>query len=162
MSKTLTLVRHGDYTGSTLTQAGRDDIDNVGGQLLESGVIPDIIVHSTVPRAAESARRLADVFNTAANDNGRPKVRLVPVGWLHEDKMVDLDTLAKLDKDATGAEKVLAVSHQPQVSGILYGFAGCDTSPGKAEAYVLETEEKTWASVAPSELKLVKTFMPKK
>jgi phosphohistidine phosphatase SixA len=102
---TVILMRHAAYEFSEslrvrLTERGEKQADSIGGQLAESGIIPDRIWHSNLEQAEQTALRLVAVFNNKSHG----KVPLETKDWLFDK--------GKLLEPLPEGETVLIIAHQ--------------------------------------------------
>lgn len=137
--KTIILMRHGEYLGTNLTKSGQTQVDAAAEASVNDNLIPDVIVHSPVVRAVETAQRVQAVF---ARVSGRtiPLVcnRALAVGSTEVDRLTP-----GIPAEAATA---LVVTHQPNVEDLSDQF-GKYCSPGTAEMNVFQTETANWADV---------------
>ena len=140
MPKTLMLMRHGQYTsGETLLNTvGHEQVDDVAAQLAAAGLVPDVILHSPTPRAAETASRVRDVFNRVCGIDVPMQARS---GLSVESKTCPVDITGALDSNVQTA---LVVSHQPNIYCVMKEIFGKVAPPHHAEAYVLEGDTAGW------------------
>ena len=135
------LMRHGDYGyGMGLSARGENQSDNIAKQLAENNLIPDVIVHSPVKRAVQTAQRVHDVFNRIAGKD----VPMVEREWLADGNYSSVENVATLDDTQ---ELVLAVSHMPNIESLNESLTGDYSSPGNCQTYVVETQAEHWKDV---------------
>ena len=134
--KTLLLMRHAQ-ADTNLTLTGRKQADDVARQIVESELLPDVILHSPVTRALETAQRLRDVFKAST---GRD-IPLVP------SRALDLDSFIKpgnaLHEIDSAHKTVLMVTHQPKFEMLARKF-GYSASPENTETHVLREKAANW------------------
>lgn len=167
MSKTVILMRHGQYVdakharafrwGATemLTPRGCEDVDDVAQQMAESDCIPDVIVYSPAPRTTETALRMRDVFKRVSG-------RDVPVvldanlgdGYGADDAMKVFSNPA-----CAGAKTILTVSHEPNIA-VFSGRLGEMIFADKGQAIVFSPGIDEWTDIPKS--KPVKILSPRR
>jgi|GEM_PF-5070232 len=135
MPKTLMLMRHGDYADGHLNARGAEQSDIVAGKLVKAALVPDVIIHSPLPRAVETAQRVRDVFNAVT---GRD-IPLVSHDALSEGRQSF--PVSEIDE---GASTALAVSHMPNIVMLYNMFSGGCTVPDNAQTYVIEAPVDSW------------------
>lgn len=147
--KTMMLMRHGDYNSSHLSDQGKREVDFVSAVLVEEGLVPDVIVHSPVTRAVETAQRVQDMFNLKAG-------KLVPMVSNSALEVGDTSKADLLRSVNDNQNLVLAVTHQPNVESLSSSF-GREVSPNTAEVNVFEDKTaQSWTTL--NNLKLVRRF----
>ncbi|MBI4371381.1 MAG: histidine phosphatase family protein [Elusimicrobia bacterium] len=106
-----------------LSPRGRRDAARMARELARRGARPELVLHSPLLRAAQTARIAAQTLEAPAGaeafallDNTRPAAEVI----------------AALGRRAAGADEVLAVGHQPQLGEIaaLLARALVDIRPG--------------------------------
>lgn len=139
--KKVTLMRHGayDYRDMGLSEAGKEQVDNVAAQLAENGLIPDAIVHSPVKRAVQTALRAQAVFNKVAG----VEIPLIEKANLADHARSSVSDLQTLDE---GLQSILVVSHMPNVE-TLSGMFGSSVCPDTAQAVVFNAEVDSWKNL---------------
>jgi len=136
MSKTLMLMRHG-HAMNSLTLLGKEEVDNVARQFVSNNLVPDLIIHSPLLRAVETAQRVKNIFNDAGF-----AVPLTLTDWLECDMYADVTDLRGIDPSVN---VVLAVSHQPNIQSLTVRFSDVAVSPINAETRVLDAGQE-WAT----------------
>jgi broad specificity phosphatase PhoE len=149
--KTLMLMRHGQEDwGGPLTETGKAQVDTAGQQLIEQKLVPDIILHSPIERAVETARRLKDMFQRVAG-------RDVP---MKEVAALKNETFTQPADLASGAEEttktLLAVTHLMNISN-LSGTFGKAVTAWNAEIVVCEAPDTLWPEAVKA-AKVVRTI----
>lgn len=138
--KTYILMRHGDYDDKGLTEEGKQQADAAAERAIKENLVPDLIVHSPMPRAAETAQRVRDVFSRVAG-------RDIPMAVndnLHYDYYPTSALLAEGLSD--GSSLVLAVTHAPNVRILSESF-GKACYPGKGEMNVFRSRADSWSAI---------------
>lgn len=118
MLQRLILMRHGhsptlaeagvhDDRMRPLSTGGRRDVDRMAAELLRRGVKPQLILHSPILRAAQTAEELAKTLAA------------------HSARCIALDNTLPPDEALEGmretagkAQEIIAVGHQPQIGEI--------------------------------------------
>lgn len=140
--KTIMLMRHGayDFISKSLHAAGRASVEEQTERLIEAGFIPDVIHHSPVKRAIETAHIVKATFNRVAGKD----IQLVENGHLHENERSSVEQVFSAIDD--GVTSVMAVSHEPNVAQ-LSGRLDKTVFPLTAETNVYEAPVAQWAEV---------------
>lgn len=150
--KRLILVRHGDYVGSTLTDFGRKQMQELAPVLANSVVGNMLLVSSTIRRAKESSAILAEHFRVPVIEHGV---------WEAEGDWSDNDGAFQFIGDVdTNIDTLVVVTHLPflesfpayfgkKALNVSLPYGGVD----KGQAQVIDCEMKTMTRVtlAPSE-----------
>lgn len=112
MDRVLILMRHGAYDArqGNLSPTGQQQVDSVARQIANSDMMPDLVLHSPVPRAAESARRVCEIFHSRGK---KPALRQEP--WLDERTFTSFEHLATLPADKSC---ILLLTHQANITGL--------------------------------------------
>ncbi len=152
MPKEILLTRHGHYDVENLSALGKQQVDAVAEQLAKDGKVPDIILHSPVPRAAESARRMKDAFNRVA---GKDVPLVMEPSLSDEEAFTSARIFQGLSDDAS---RVLAVTHQPNIIGLATQFRLHAKPAAHAETTLFTSTEDLWAEI--KKARFTKTFRP--
>jgi len=130
VSNKVILMRHGYYgSDGALNQQGVGQAQDIACQLIEAGLTPDIILHSPIKRALETAEVVTEIFKMAGKEvDMRQEDSLANKGIPH--------ALSKLKNSHT----VLAVSHQPDILAAVRELVGQYVSPGYGNAVVIESD----------------------
>lgn len=148
-SKTLCLLRHASYERSTMgiTPDGARDIVRVCNKLPALDLLPDVIVHSPVLRAQQSAQKAyqalrphsstlvlvsEDGFGEARSNNDLP---------LHKKMMERIGALEDVH------ETVLVVTHFPNIRMLGDAFLNALISLDTAEMLVLHFDATLWKKI---------------
>lgn len=146
--KRLILVRHGDYAGSTLTDYGRKQIQELAPALANHVVGNMLLVSSAIQRAKESATILAEHFHVPVNEH---RVWEAEGEW--GDNVGALQFLAGVDANI---DTLVVVTHLPFLQsfpahfgrntlGVSFPYGGVE----KGQAQVIDCEMKTMTRVTP-------------
>ncbi len=151
--KTLLLMRHcrtGDgATGSAdkhraLTPPGLDDARRMGAALQRKGFVPQLVVHSSAHRAAQTAGLVASELGIEGVLLASPRLYAAEAeGYLEEIQLLPDDV-----------DLVLVVGHNPAVTRLatrLYGkgLAVTHFPPGAMAGY--EFPGDSWSTIQPSQ-----------
>ncbi len=157
-TKTLVLVRHGDYSGQKLTGAGREESRALAEKLQDQGYLdPDtIILSSPQARAQETAAIIAEHTNSVTAIETHPFLDVAHGTDVNERLDLDrlrefrsyLDMIKGLSDDSAVA---VLVTHQPNIMGLsaLFGigdrkYANPDQT---ASAVAYEIPVDRWADI---------------
>jgi phosphohistidine phosphatase SixA len=139
--KTIILMRHGSYDNSTskLSDYGKKEVDIAAKAAVNDNLAPDLIVHSPLPRAVETAERIRDVF-------ARISGKIIPLvcNDALEVGRTRVGALTQGIEDSVNT--VLAVTHQPNVESLTRQF-GEVRSPSTAEINVFQSDVDSWTNV---------------
>ncbi len=136
---------HGDYgEDKGLSDIGKQKVDDVAKQMVATGSVPDVIVHSPVKRTTETACRLKEAFHKAT---GRD-IPMVPEEWLDEAHCPTPDNVKHFNN---AANSVLMVTHSPNIARLLLSINREEqiynsVIPGYASAYELDSHTEDWGS----------------
>ena len=111
--KTLTIVRHGDYSGENLNSYGMQQMENIAKEIKEKiGKVPVIILTSAAPRAKQSADVIGKVFDL--------DVAHVSESFWSDNRHYQDDNkfLEELENNIGEAEHAIVVSHLEYVEYI--------------------------------------------
>ena len=148
MTKTLILIRHSktenrdsslaDFNRS-LTDEGRSDSMKMGNFLLQSGIVPDLIVTSSAVRAYETSTILADVFKT-------DKENIIATRQLYySTAKTILDQICGLN-DTINC--LMVVAHNPGISDLSRGLSsGKSSYMENTQVILIEFDIKNWFQI---------------
>ncbi len=146
MWKTLLVMRHGSYSISTksLSDGGLYEVKNRAIKLIDKNTIPDIIIHSPIQRAFETAMRMKEMFNKHAACD----VQTVQQEMLHENyKSARIQDILKLDEVHENLNTIMLITHLPNTENIGWTLDKHtpDLETSDVAKYVLEVEN--WSDV---------------
>jgi phosphohistidine phosphatase len=140
----LYLLRHGKSPSAAeagvakdfdrpLSDAGRADVRKAARLLAERGARPDLILHSPLKRALETAQEAASVLKPAPGLEA-----FAPLA----NKLCAEELAERLQRRGQGLAEVMAVGHQPQLGELVavLSKALCNLKPGGLVALELKEE----------------------
>ena len=149
-------MRHGEYDPNTMSLSAHGELEayNTTMKLVKKySLIPDIILHSPIKRAIETAHKVNKTFNEAT---GRD-ITLIEINDLKENNPTDAYEFLK---DVNNKNLVvLAITHSPNICGLSQDLGGQIIKAYTAEAIVYETNAENWQEAAYSS-RFVKTIKP--
>jgi broad specificity phosphatase PhoE len=145
MSKYAILMRHGEREKGTpdLTELGQQQVKDVARQMIESGVVPDVIAHSPLPRTVQTASIIRDMYKAAGHE-----IEMIQEKMLTCENSQAQQAIPQvlLDLEGKYPGTILAVTHGENVEYALSDLTkdGYSSSPGPATAVEVESEEGSW------------------
>lgn len=151
--KTLLLMRHCQTESGTprqadkhrpLTNRGMSDARRMGATLQREGLIPQLVIHSSASRAAQTASLVASVLGIEGILLASPRLYTAEAeGYLEEIQMLSDD-----------ANMVLLIGHNPAVTRLAArlhgeGLAVAHFPPGAMAGY--EFPGDNWSTIRPSQ-----------
>ncbi len=148
MSKKLVLMRPGSYSiiGGSLSEDGLREVTNNAQILTRERFTPDLIIHSPIKRAFETANLAREVFNQRAQHNIiiRPQEKLTPL-----QSSTPIEDILKIDDlKIDDFDKILIVPHFPNANNIGYGFNRNYTNLKEAGVAIYNIKEENWSDVS--------------
>lgn len=107
-------LRHADYDDKGLTETGRTQMQRIGAQLTRRNIKPDSIYTSDAPRAYESGRVLASVFNMEVTNS---------MGILNPRGNADLREYLQTG-DVFKGPNIVLVSHEEAIANYTHQLGG--------------------------------------
>ncbi len=151
--KTLLLMRHCQTEGGTarladkhrsLTSQGENDARRMGATLQRDGLVPQLVVHSSVRRAAQTAGLVAGELGIEGLLLANQRLYTAEAdGYLEEIQLLSDDV-----------DQVLLIGHNPSIARLatqLYreGLAVTHYPPGAMAGY--EFPGDSWSTIRPSQ-----------
>ncbi len=150
-------MRHGAYSGKHedgLNDLGKEQVNDVAAQLIEAGLIPNLIVYSHFARAVHTAQLLRDAFYKSSG----LFILHERAEWLAYESDTTIGNARKLDN---GANMILAVSHEYNIKGLVRELTGArEIAVGCAQASVLSDNINDWTKLH-GKATLVQTLRPR-
>ena len=140
MSKTFILMRHGDALDSGLTGQGIEQTRNIARQMMEMGYRIDVILHSPLPRAVETAGIIAEEYKAAGKE--------VAIVRAHQHLAINRKHIPTVISDFYEEEEVaLIISHDDDIKDAMLKLTGEECKLSYSNAVVLNSESEDWESV---------------
>jgi len=138
MTMTLMLMRHGDDNGDGLSYLGKRQVAAVADDMLRLSYRPDVLLHSSLARAKESADIVRGVFRKA----GR-----VITDVRSSDAISCGNILPEVSALMMCDETVLVIGHMPGISATVWELAKFDYAPGNADTLVITCGIDRWSEL---------------
>jgi len=120
-----------------LTDKGRRETRSVAEQMVQLGLVPDIILESPMLRAKQDADILSEVF--------AKEIPRTVHECLHERSRDSIETAGLFDV-MDGHETALCVTHQPTIITNVYPYCGKFVAEN-AQALVLVFDTDQWSNI---------------
>jgi len=159
--KTLFIVRHSKAIGKqkgpddferTLKQSGRKDASNVGHQLLQKGMIPQIIISSPAFRAISTARIIAEQI-------AYPEELIETDMRIFEGGFDELLTIIGETNDSYSS--MMIVGHNPSIDDLYKNLSDLNKEEfQKSAVAVLQFQSDSWNELSRLKGRLVQYITP--
>ncbi|MCF8495998.1 MAG: histidine phosphatase family protein [Alphaproteobacteria bacterium] len=165
MTKSILFMRHGATEQTTNenrgpTEEGRGQAQNTAAALLQDGRTPDLIWHSPLPRAHETASCVRNFFAAAGTN-----ISMEEKPWLTEKTFAEMDAetpiRTRMAEFPTSANSILCVTHQPNIE--MYALDLTTQFPDRmshGDALLLEQPGDDWKTAADQTVQFRKKFSP--
>jgi phosphohistidine phosphatase len=158
--KTLLLLRHAKASRDDpelpdhdrpLKPRGKDDAKNIGRQLCEGDLVPQLIVSSTALRARKTASKVAKQMDYPR------AIELTDQLYLSSPR----DHLEVVRALPDAEDRVMLVGHNPGLSQFLDALTGAETELATAQLAQVELPIKHWSALAGvKRARLIKLWRP--
>ncbi len=158
--KTLLILRHGksswadpslDDHDRPLKKRGRRGARSIGRQLLEAGLVPDLVLSSTARRAHSTARHCVEECGS--------KARIELTRNLYGTGAArHLEEIGRCGRE--GDATVMVVGHNPDLEELVAVLTGESTTLKTAFLAAITLDIESWADLATSRGRLLRVLRP--